>query len=125
LAAARCSASSRQDATPAQVALAWVLRQDGVIAIPKASSIDHVRDNRGALDIRLTKDDRADLDEAFPPPTKPTPARNALTLPSLKSGCHGYRLKTKGAGAATAASAPVRQRMLRHFADEGPQPGQF
>jgi diketogulonate reductase-like aldo/keto reductase len=63
----------RQDATPAQVALAWVLRQDGVIAIPKASSIDHVRENRGALDMRLTEVDLADLDEAFPPPAKPTP----------------------------------------------------
>jgi diketogulonate reductase-like aldo/keto reductase len=63
----------RQDATPAQIALAWVLREDGVIAIPKASSIDHIRENRGALDIRLTADDLAELDEAFPPPTKPTP----------------------------------------------------
>ena len=65
--------AARHDATPAQVALAWVLRQDGVIAIPKAGSIDHVRENRGALDIRLTKADLAELDAAFPPPTKPTP----------------------------------------------------
>ena len=65
--------ATRHDATPAQVALAWVLRQDGVIAIPKAGSIDHVRENRGALDIRLTKADLAELDEAFPPPTGPTP----------------------------------------------------
>jgi diketogulonate reductase-like aldo/keto reductase len=63
----------RQDATPAQVALAWVLRQDGVIAIPKAGSIDHVRENRGALEIRLTEADLGDLDEAFPPPAKSTP----------------------------------------------------
>jgi len=63
----------RQDATPAQVALAWVLRQNGVIAIPKASSIDHVRENRGGLEIRLTEADLAELDEAFPPPAKPTP----------------------------------------------------
>jgi diketogulonate reductase-like aldo/keto reductase len=65
--------AKRQEATPAQVALAWVLRQEGVIAIPKAGSIDHVRENRGALDIRLTKADLGELDEAFPPPTKATP----------------------------------------------------
>jgi diketogulonate reductase-like aldo/keto reductase len=65
--------AERQVATPAQVALAWVLRQDGLIAIPKASSVDHVRENRGALEIRLTADDLAELDEAFPPPTAPTP----------------------------------------------------
>jgi diketogulonate reductase-like aldo/keto reductase len=63
----------RHDATPAQIAIAWVLRQPGVIAIPKASSIDHVRENRGALEIRLTQADLDDLDEAFPPPHGPTP----------------------------------------------------
>jgi diketogulonate reductase-like aldo/keto reductase len=63
----------QHDATPAQIALAWVLRQPGVIAIPKASSIDHVRENRGALEIRLTEADLDELDEAFPPPHGPTP----------------------------------------------------
>jgi aryl-alcohol dehydrogenase-like predicted oxidoreductase len=63
----------RQSATPAQIALAWVLRQDGVIAIPKASSIDHTRENRRALEISLTPADLDELDEAFPPPTGPTP----------------------------------------------------
>jgi diketogulonate reductase-like aldo/keto reductase len=65
--------AKRREATPAQVALAWVLRQEGVIAIPKAGSIDHVRENRGALEVRLTKDDLDELDAAFPPPTKATP----------------------------------------------------
>jgi len=65
--------ATRRQATPAQVALAWVLRQDGVIAIPKAGSIDHVRENRGALDIRLTAADLAELDDAFPPPKRPVP----------------------------------------------------
>jgi diketogulonate reductase-like aldo/keto reductase len=60
-------------ATPAQIALAWVLRQEGVIAIPKASTTEHVRENRGALDIRLTEADLDELDEAFPPPSGPTP----------------------------------------------------
>lgn len=62
--------ASRHDVTPAQIALAWVMRQDGVIAIPKASSQEHVRQNVAALDIRLTSQDIADLDRAFPPPTR-------------------------------------------------------
>jgi len=57
-------------ATPAQVALAWVLRQDGVCAIPQSGNPEHVRENRGALDIRLTAHDLADLDHAFPPPNR-------------------------------------------------------
>jgi diketogulonate reductase-like aldo/keto reductase len=65
--------ADRQDATPAQIALAWVLRKPGVIAIPKASTIDHVRENRGALEIRLTADDVDELDRAFPPPTQKIP----------------------------------------------------
>jgi diketogulonate reductase-like aldo/keto reductase len=55
-------------ATPAQIALAWLLRQDGMIVIPKASRQEHVRDNRGALDVELMADDLAALDRAFPPP---------------------------------------------------------
>ena len=65
--------AKRQDSTPAKVALAWVLRQDGVVAIPKASRLEHVRENRGALELRLTTTDLAELDRAFPPPTKATP----------------------------------------------------
>jgi diketogulonate reductase-like aldo/keto reductase len=59
---------ARHDATPAQVALAWLLRQDGMIVIPKASRQEHVRENLGALDLKLTEADLADLDRAFPPP---------------------------------------------------------
>jgi diketogulonate reductase-like aldo/keto reductase len=58
----------RRGATPAQIALAWLLRQDGIIVIPKASRPEHVRENRGALDIALTDEDLAALDRAFPPP---------------------------------------------------------
>jgi diketogulonate reductase-like aldo/keto reductase len=56
------------DATPAQVALAWVLRQAEVIAIPKASNEAHVRDNAGSLKIKLAKEDLDNLDREFPPP---------------------------------------------------------
>jgi diketogulonate reductase-like aldo/keto reductase len=62
--------AERHGATPAQIALAWVMRDDGVIAIPKASRQEHVRDNRAALDIRLTPQDLADLDAVFPPPSR-------------------------------------------------------
>jgi len=58
----------RSDATPAQVALAWLLRQEGMIVIPKAAHLEHVRDNRGALNVLLTEEDLAALDRAFPPP---------------------------------------------------------
>ena len=58
----------RHDATTAQIALAWVLRQPDVIAIPKASEKNHVRDNARSIEIKLTKDDLAELDQEFPPP---------------------------------------------------------
>ncbi len=63
----------RTDATPAQVALAWVLRQDGVAAVAKASTPEHVREDAEARKIRLTEEDLAALDRAFPPPKKKVP----------------------------------------------------
>jgi diketogulonate reductase-like aldo/keto reductase len=60
--------AKRHDAIPAQIALAWVLRQPGVIAIPKASNEKHVRENARSIQIKLTKQDLADLDDEFPPP---------------------------------------------------------
>ncbi|HET9509968.1 MAG TPA: aldo/keto reductase [Sphingomonas sp.] len=55
-------------ATPAQVALAWLLAWDDVIAIPKAGRSAHVRDNRAAADLTLDADALARLDDLFPPP---------------------------------------------------------
>ncbi|WP_076592906.1 aldo/keto reductase [Herminiimonas arsenitoxidans] len=63
--------ADKHGVTPAQVALAWVLRKEGVIAIPKASTLKHVRENRAALDLQLTAEDLAELDEVFPPPDGP------------------------------------------------------
>jgi diketogulonate reductase-like aldo/keto reductase len=63
----------RHGATPAQVALAWVLRHDGVNAIPKAGTVAHVRENRAALNLTLSAPDLAALDRAFPPPTGARP----------------------------------------------------
>jgi diketogulonate reductase-like aldo/keto reductase len=60
--------AARQGATAAQVALAWLLGKEGTMVIPKATRPEHVRENRGALDVRLTADDLAALDRAFPPP---------------------------------------------------------
>ncbi|HVB16383.1 MAG TPA: aldo/keto reductase, partial [Stellaceae bacterium] len=60
--------AARHRASAAQVALAWLLRQDGMIVIPKATKPEHVRDNRRALDLALDADDLAALDRAFPPP---------------------------------------------------------
>ena len=65
--------AARLAATPAQIALAWVLRQPGVIAIPKAGDVEHVRENRGALEIALAPADLAELDNAFPPPARQRP----------------------------------------------------
>jgi diketogulonate reductase-like aldo/keto reductase len=65
--------AQRLGATPAQVALAWVLRQDGVVAIPKAGSVAHVRENRKALDLRLDAEALQALDAAFPAPRKARP----------------------------------------------------
>ncbi len=63
--------ASRHEATPAQIALAWLLRQKGVMVIPKAVRLEHVRDNAAALDLRLTEADIGELDAAFPPPGGP------------------------------------------------------
>ena len=53
-------------ATPAQVALAWAMRQDNMIVIPKAGSVAHMRENRAAADLILSDADLAALDAAFP-----------------------------------------------------------
>jgi diketogulonate reductase-like aldo/keto reductase len=66
-------AAERHGATPAQVALAWILRQPGIVAIPKAAQAAHVRENRAALDLVLDAEDLARLDAAFPPPKGPQP----------------------------------------------------
>ncbi|MGB3537556.1 MAG: aldo/keto reductase [Mesorhizobium sp.] len=65
--------AARHGTTPAQVALAWATAQPGVIAIPKASRPEHVRQNIAALDISLTPQDLAELDRAFPPPARKKP----------------------------------------------------
>ena len=65
--------ADRLNATPAQVALAFVLAHPDICAIPKAGSVEHVKENHGALSVRLTTEDMAALDAAFPPPKRQVP----------------------------------------------------
>jgi diketogulonate reductase-like aldo/keto reductase len=65
--------AQKYDATPFQIALAWLLHKPGVMAIPKASAEAHVRANRGALDIALEAEDLALIDAEFPAPVRKRP----------------------------------------------------
>jgi diketogulonate reductase-like aldo/keto reductase len=65
--------AARHHATPAQIALAWLLQQEDLTVIPKASHTAHVRENRAALDLKLTNEDLMELDRAFPPPRRKMP----------------------------------------------------
>jgi diketogulonate reductase-like aldo/keto reductase len=62
--------ATRHQVTPTQVALAWVLKTAGVIAIPRTGKAAHVRDNRAALDLHLTQQDMEELESAFPKPKR-------------------------------------------------------
>jgi diketogulonate reductase-like aldo/keto reductase len=65
--------AQRHGTTTSQVALAWVLRQPGMIAIPKASNEEHVRENARSIEIKLTSEDFAELDREFPAPKSKKP----------------------------------------------------
>lgn len=65
--------AQQRGVTAAQVALAWLLHQENIIVIPKSSRIDHVEQNYAALDLKLSTEELAALDVAFPPPAKPVP----------------------------------------------------
>jgi aryl-alcohol dehydrogenase-like predicted oxidoreductase len=62
--------AAAHDATPAQVALAWLIRKPSVVAIPGASSVEQVRHNVAAADLDLSDDEAAELtaeSDAFTP----------------------------------------------------------
>lgn len=61
------------NATAAQVALAWLLARDDIIAIPKAGTVEHVHENRAAADLVLRTDILARLDTLFAAPPQPVP----------------------------------------------------
>jgi diketogulonate reductase-like aldo/keto reductase len=65
--------AAQQGATPAQMALSWLIRQGAVIAIPQSSDLAHVRANREATDVALDAAARTALNAAFPPPSGPSP----------------------------------------------------
>jgi diketogulonate reductase-like aldo/keto reductase len=65
--------AARHGATPAAVALAFVLARPGVIAIPKAADPAHLRQNAAARELRLAPQDLAELDAAFPSPRRKQP----------------------------------------------------
>jgi len=65
--------ASRLGVDPGQVALAWLLRNPGVITIPKATTTQHVRANRAAADILLDKEAIEVLEQAFPAPRRKRP----------------------------------------------------
>ena len=68
-----CELASRLGMTPAQVALAWLLQRDAVVAIPKTSTRQHLEENFATLQFSLEADVVAELDRLFPPPRRATP----------------------------------------------------
>jgi diketogulonate reductase-like aldo/keto reductase len=69
---ALATVAGRYGVSPYQIALAWVLRDPIVLAIPKAASLEHVHQNAHAANLRLTAGDLEELDAAFPPPKRKT-----------------------------------------------------
>lgn len=65
--------AEKYDASPAQVLLAWCMRSNHVIAIPKAASLNHVLENAKSNTLSLSQEDLAQLDVAFPKPSKKLP----------------------------------------------------
>jgi diketogulonate reductase-like aldo/keto reductase len=65
--------AQRHSSTPAQVALGWLLAQDGVIAIPKTGQAERLEDNARALERPLSAEQLRELDGLFPPPAGPRP----------------------------------------------------
>ncbi|MGH8629928.1 MAG: aldo/keto reductase, partial [Burkholderiales bacterium] len=63
----------RHGMTPAQAALAWLLARDDIIAIPKSSQRERLKENAGALERTLSPEELAELDRLFPPPSAPRP----------------------------------------------------
>lgn len=62
-----------KDVTPTQIALAWVIRHPGIIAIPKAGTVKHVEENYKSLSLELTTQELEELDKVFTPPTRKMP----------------------------------------------------
>ena len=64
--------AERHSATAAQIALAWLLHQPNTVVIPKSSRLERIEENLAALDIELSAEDMATLDNAYPAPAQAT-----------------------------------------------------
>ncbi|VEP17957.1 conserved hypothetical protein [Hyella patelloides LEGE 07179] len=62
--------AAKYNATSTQIALSWLLHQNNIISIPKATNPKHIKQNRAALDIYLTPEDIQEIDRAFKPPSR-------------------------------------------------------
>jgi len=62
--------AAARGATATQVALAALLAQAGVVAIPKATGAAHLRENLAAADLVLSDAERRAIDDRFPPPAR-------------------------------------------------------
>jgi diketogulonate reductase-like aldo/keto reductase len=62
--------ADRHGVSPASIAIAFSLRLPGVISIPKASSLEHVRANAAAMGVVVNHEDMAEIDATFPPPKR-------------------------------------------------------
>jgi len=65
--------AAARDLAPQAVALAWTLREPGVVTIVKAANLDHLRADAGAAELELTPAELATLDRAYPRPTRDGP----------------------------------------------------
>jgi aryl-alcohol dehydrogenase-like predicted oxidoreductase len=90
--------AAAHDATPAQVALAWVIRRPNVVAIPGASTVEQLEANVAAADLDLTDDEDARLTDES---DRFQPTRGVAALPALLAA----RRTAKAVEQAEAASA--------------------
>lgn len=62
--------AAKYNASTTQIALSWLLHQDNVISIPKATNPQHIKENRAAIELKLTAEDLQELDRSFKPPSR-------------------------------------------------------
>lgn len=62
--------AAKYNASTTQIALSWLLHRDNVISIPKATNPQHIKENRAAMEIKLTAEDLQQLDRSFKPPSR-------------------------------------------------------
>lgn len=62
--------AEKHNATASQIALGWILQNQHIIPIPKASTVEHVKDNFRSLEVQFTEEDNQMLDKVFPAPKR-------------------------------------------------------